>query len=165
MHKKKVKIGILLLSGLGFTGLQAQVAIPATGGNASSSGGTVSYSVGQVVYSTNTGTNGSVAQGVQQAYIISTTTGIDDKSIDLSYKVYPNPTTDYLNLKLINFQSSTYSYQLFDISGKMISSEAIITDETSISMKTFTGGTYLLKIVETKTGATKEVKSFKIIKK
>lgn len=164
MHKKKVKLCVLLLSGLGLAGLQAQEAIPATGGNASGSGGTVSYSVGQVVYTTNPGTSGTVTQGVQQAYIISATNGIDDKSIDLTYKVFPNPTTDYLNLKMDNYQSSTYIFQLFDINGRMIGSETIVANETSISMNKLNSGNYLLKIIETKTGATKEVKSFKIIK-
>jgi hypothetical protein len=41
---------------------------PQAGGEATGSGGSVSYSVGQVVYTTNTGINGSVAQGVQQPY-------------------------------------------------------------------------------------------------
>lgn len=165
MDKKKVKLCVLLLSGLGLAGLQAQEAVPASGGNASGSGGTVGYSVGQVVYGSSTGTNGSVVQGVQQAYIISVTTGIDDKSIDLSYKVYPNPATDYLTLKLANFQTSSYSYQLFDVSGKMLESKAIVAEETSISMQALKGGNYLLKIVETQPGAAKELKSFKIIKK
>ena len=45
----------------------AQDAIPATGGDATGSGGSASYTVGQIGYTTNTGTNGSVAEGVQQA--------------------------------------------------------------------------------------------------
>ena len=165
MNKKKVKLCVLLLSGLGLAGLQAQVAVPAAGGNASGSGGTGSYTVGQVVYGSSTGTNGSVAQGVQQAYVITVFTGVDNAGIELSYKVYPNPTTDNLNLKLINFEKSTYSYQLFDVSGKMLESKTIVAEETSISMQALTGGNYLLKIVETKPGAAKELKSFKIIKK
>ena len=165
MYKKKVKLCILLLSGLGLAGLQAQEAVPATGGNASGSGGTVGYSVGQVVYGSSTGTNGSVVQGVQQTYVISVFTGVDNTSIDLSYKVYPNPATDYLNLKLANFQTSSYSYQLFDVSGKMLESKTIVAEETSISMQALKGGNYLLKIAETQPGAAKEVKSFKIIKK
>ena len=64
MKHKKVKWGVLLL-GLGLTA-QAQQATTATGGNASGSGGTVAYSVGQIVYTTNTGSTGSVAQGMQQ---------------------------------------------------------------------------------------------------
>ena len=165
MYKKKVKLCILLLSGLGLAGLQAQEAVPATCGNASRSGGTVSYSVGQIVYGSSTGTNGSVVQGVQQTYVISVFTGVDNTSIDLSYKVYPNPATDYLNLKLINFEKSTYSYQLLDVSGKILESKTIVAEETSISMQALTGGNYLLKIVETKPDAAKELKSFKIIKK
>jgi hypothetical protein len=45
------------------TTIQAQNTIPASGGNASGSG-TASYSVGQVMYQTHTGTNGSVSEGV-----------------------------------------------------------------------------------------------------
>jgi len=37
----------------------------ASGGKATRSGGTVSYSMGKVVYAINTGRNGSVSQGVQ----------------------------------------------------------------------------------------------------
>ncbi len=46
----------------------AQEGATAAGGDASGSGGTVAYSVGQVAYTSNTGSTGSVSQGVQQAY-------------------------------------------------------------------------------------------------
>jgi hypothetical protein len=57
----------LLLLGFVLTA-QAQQATTAAGGNATGSGGSVAYSVGQIVYTTHTGTTGSVAQGVQQTY-------------------------------------------------------------------------------------------------
>ena len=41
--------------------------LSASGGDATGSGGSVAYSVGQIVYTTPTGTTGSVAQGVEQA--------------------------------------------------------------------------------------------------
>jgi hypothetical protein len=44
--------------------IQAQDAIPVSGGEAAGSGDTVSYSVGQLVYTTNIG-SGTVTQGVQ----------------------------------------------------------------------------------------------------
>ena len=105
MKYKKLKLSTVLLLGLGLTGLQAQTAIPATGGNVSGTGGSVSYSVGQVVYTTNTGgANGSVAQGVQQPFEISVVTGIDEANgITLQCSAYPNPTTDFLKLKVENF--------------------------------------------------------------
>jgi hypothetical protein len=101
MRHKKIKLSAVLLLGLGLTGLQAQTSVNATGGDASGGGGSVSYSVGQVVYTTNTGANGSVAQGVQQPFEISVVTGIEEaKGINLSVSAYPNPTTDYLELKV-----------------------------------------------------------------
>jgi hypothetical protein len=78
MRKKKVPLCAAILLVLSPTGLQAQEDIPATGGDASGSGGLVSYSIGQVVYITNTGTNSSEAQGVQQPYDISVANGMEE---------------------------------------------------------------------------------------
>jgi len=54
------------------TAILAQTAIPAAGGNATGSGGTVSYSVGQLTYNTYQGSVGTVSEGVQQPYEILT---------------------------------------------------------------------------------------------
>ena len=144
------------------TGLQAQTSVNATGGNASGSGGSVSYSVGQVVYTTNTGTNGSVAQGVQQPFEISEVTGIKEaKGITLQCSAYPNPTTDFLTLKIEGNVKMQYTASLFDMNGKLLKSKIADGIETTISMKTFVPATYFLKVIQ----GEKEVKTFKIIKK
>jgi hypothetical protein len=161
MKYKKLKLSAVLLLGLGLTGLQAQESVYATGGNASGSGGSVSYSVGQVVYTTNTGTNGSVAQGVQQPFEISVVTGLEEaKSITISVTAYPNPTTDYLTLSIDNFEISKLSYQLYDMQGKLLQSEKINDSQTSITMSNLVPATYFLKVIQNN----KEVKTFKIIK-
>jgi len=111
MKYKKLKLSVILLLGLGLTGLQAQTSINATDGNASGSGGSVSYSVGQVVYTTNTGTTGSVAQGVQQPFEILVVTGLEEaKGINLSVSAYPNPTTDYLTLEVPDFSLLPFTF-------------------------------------------------------
>ena len=46
MQYKKLKLNAILFLGLGLTGLQAQEAISASGGDASGSGGTVIYTIG-----------------------------------------------------------------------------------------------------------------------
>ena len=158
MKHKKVKLSVFLL-GLGLTA-QAQQATTATGGDASGSGGAVAYSVGQIVYTTNTGTTGSVAQGVQQAYEISIVLGIEDNSINLELTAYPNPTTDYLTLNVGNFELSTLNFQLFDISGKLVESRKIISSSETIAMENLPTATYFLKV----SNNNKEVKTFKIIK-
>ncbi|MDD4149703.1 MAG: T9SS type A sorting domain-containing protein [Bacteroidales bacterium] len=161
MKHKRLKFSAVLLLGLGITSLQAQTSINATGGNASGSGGSVSYSVGQVVYTTNTGTNGSVAQGVQQAFEISVVTGLEQaKGINLAISAYPNPTTDYLTLSIDEFDISNLSYQLYDMNGKLLQNEKITGNQTSIVMSNLVPATYFVKINQ----GTKEVKSFKIIK-
>jgi len=162
MRHKKLKLSAVLLLGLGLTGLQAQTSINATGGNASGSGGSASYSVGQVVYTTNTGTNGSVAQGVQQPFEISVVTAIEEaKGINLSVSAYPNPTTDYLTLSIKEFDISNVSYQLYDMQGKLLQNEKITGNQTSIVMSNLVPATYFVKVTE----SNKEVKTFKIIKK
>ena len=162
MRHKRLKLSAVLLLGLGLTGLQAQTSVNATGTNASGSGGSASYSVGQLAYTTNTGTNGSVAQGVQQAFEISVVTGLEEaKGINLSVSAYPNPTTDYLELKVENLQLSELSYKLYDISGKVYQNKEIGNSITKIEMQNLPQGIYFIKVIDTKN---KEFKTFKIIK-
>ena len=158
MKHKKVKLSFLLL-GLGLTA-QAQQATTATGGDASGSGGTTAYSVGQIVYTTNTGTTGSVAQGVQQTYEISIVVGVEDNSINLELTAYPNPTTNYLTLNVGKAELSTLNFQLYDISGKLIESRKIISSTETIGMANLPSATYFLKV----SNNNNEVKTFKIIK-
>lgn len=171
MRYKKLKLSAVFLLGLGLTGLQAQESINTTGGNALGSGGSASYSVGQLVYTTNTGTNGSVAQGVQQPYEISVVIGLEEaKGINLSVSAYPNPTTDYLSLSINdNVQTrhalSQLSFQLYDMQGKLLQSEKITSKQTTIVMSNLVPATYFVKvIVKTQGLAYQEVKTFKIIK-
>ncbi len=161
MKHKKLKLSVVLLLGLGLTGLQAQESVNATGGNASGSGGSVSYSVGQVAYQTHTGASGSVAEGVQQPYEISVVTGLEKtKGINLSVSAYPNPTTDFLELKVESEKLKDLSFQLFDMNGKLLQSEKITSNQTSIVMSNLVSGIYFVKVIQ----VNKEIKTFKIIK-
>jgi hypothetical protein len=147
------------LLGIGLTAKSQQVTT-ASGGNASGSGGTVAYSVGQIVYTSNTGTTGSVSQGVQQPYEISIVLGIDNHSISLEVSAYPNPTTDYLKLNVGKAEFSTLNFQLHDISGKLIESRKITNTTETIRMENLLSAIYFLKV----TNNNNEVKTFKIIK-
>ena len=161
MNHTKPIISFFFILSLCLIGLKAQEAIPASGGNASGGGGTVSYSVGQVFYTTIANENGSVAQGVQQPYEISTVTAIEEaKGINLNVSAYPNPATDYLQLKIENYESESLFYQLYDLNGKLLIHKKLEDNITSIPMNAFSPGTYFLKITDNK----KEIKTFKIIK-
>lgn len=161
MRHKRLKLSAVFLLGLGLTELQAQTSINAVGGNASGGGGSVSYSVGQVVYTTNSGTNGSVAQGVQQPFEISVVTAIEEASgINLTVSAYPNPTTDYLTLEVKELELSNLYFQLYDMQGKLLQRNKITGIQTSIVMSNLAPATYYVKVVR----ENKEEKTFKIIK-
>lgn len=160
MHYKKLQLSLLLIV-LGLTGLNAQEVIPASGGNATGAGGSVSYTVGQIMNNTNQGTNGSVAEGVQQPFEISVVTGIEDiTGIVLSTSIYPNPTSDYLTLRVEDYDGMNLSYQLFDVNGRLLENIKVTGSETTISMVQFSPGAYFLKILD----SNKDIKTFKIIK-
>ncbi len=160
-HKELIVCGVFFIA-LGLVGLKAQESISATGGNASVSGqGSVSYSVGQVVFTVNTGTTGTVLQGVQQPFEISVISGIEDtEDISLSVLAYPNPATDYLLLRADNVEISNLSFQLFDMNGKLLESNRLSGNDTSIDMSNLLPAAYFLKVIEKHS----EVKVFKIIK-
>ncbi len=139
---------------------QAQESVNATSGNFSGNGGSVSYSIGQVVYETNSGPNGSVAQGVQQPYEISTISGIDIPEIVLQLSAYPNPTTDFLNLLVGNYNYEKLALELFDVSGRLLFDQTIMEANTVIDMNRFPTATYYLNIIDNQ----KTIKTFKIIK-
>ena len=133
--------------------------LSASGGDATGSGGSVAYSVGQIVYTTSTGTTGSVAQGVEQAYEIYSV-GITETAINISLSVFPNPTSDFLTLKVEDYNNEALSYNLIDEQGKLILSEQITNQETQVAMSTLARGSYFINIVQTN----KQIQTFKIIK-
>lgn len=168
---------LFILTGLYCSSLFAQETVSSTGGNATGSGGTASYTVGQAAYTTITGSNGSVAQGVQQPFEISVATSLEEAGdITLEWSAYPNPASDYLKLSLKNPETSgltvdNLNYQLYDFYGKLLLNEKLDGYESTISMGTFPSGIYFLKIVEKQGTASqqvklsqKELKTFKIIK-
>jgi hypothetical protein len=161
MGNKKLKFCTVLLLFIGLTGLQAQNTTSASGGNASGSGGSASYTVGQVVYTTYNGTNGSVAQGVQQPYEISVVTAIEEaNNISIEFSVYPNPASDFIKLKTETYDLESLRYQLYDINGIILQDNQVEGDETSIVMSNLPSAIYFLKV----TDKNKVVKTFKIIK-
>ena len=142
--------------------VQAQTShqvLSATGGDASGSGGTVAYSVGQIAYTTSTGTTGSLAQGVEQAYEIYSV-GIKETALNISLSVFPNPTSDFLTLKVQDYNNEALSYNLLDEQGKLVLNEQIITQDTQVAMSTLARGAYFINIVQ----ANKKIQTFKIIK-
>ncbi len=154
---------LFIFTSLGGISLLAQQTVSSAGGNAATGGGgTVSYTVGQIAYTTITdGVNGSVAQGVQQPYEISVVTALEEANdISLEFSVHPNPATDYLILKIEGEVKTQCIASLYNINGNLLQTIKVESNVTLISIQSNLPGTYILKITQ----ANKEIKTFKIIK-
>lgn len=159
------QIRIIFILGLFLLFLTARVhsqqSINAAGGDNFGAGGTVSYSVAQIFYNSSNGSDGSIVEGVQQAYEISTLTNQESINVqDIDIAVYPNPTTEYLIVKFDKPDLLGYSFQLIDIDGKTIYSDIISSCETNLFVGNIKPSTYFLKV--TQNG--REINVFKIVK-
>ena len=158
MKKTELLLSILLVISL--ASAKAQQATVTSGGVATGVNGNTSYSIGQIIYSANSGSTGTITQGIQQPYEIYTLGKDDFPNISLQMIVYPNPTNALVNLKIENLTSRSLEYHLFDLLGKQISSQKISQTETQISLENLPSATYFINVSD---GA-KTIKSFKIIK-
>jgi hypothetical protein len=142
--------------------LKAQSSVNVSWLDATGVSGSVSYSVGQVFFNFYSGTNESIAQGVQQPYEISVITAIKNtEDITLDYLVYPNPTSGSLKLLIKPFENGNWRFRLYDLNSMLLQDKKIVSDETEISLDTLPASVYLLKIINNN----REVKVFKIVKR
>jgi hypothetical protein len=140
----------------------SQESIVVSGGNAAGTGGTASYSIGQIAYTSLPGSDKNAIQGVQQPYEITKLGTNEFTEISLTMTAYPNPAVDELNLVVDIDKLDHLSYGLFDINGKIVSQNLkIAASETRVSMQGLNRGIYFLVINKD----TKNIKTFKIIKK
>lgn len=153
-----------LVSSLLYTGLVcAQQSVNVTGGAADGSGGSLAYSVGQVVYQTYSSGSSSISQGVQQPYEVSTlSTTVPVTEFNMKLKAFPNPTTHTITLEVGDTYDQNLSYQLFDLLGRLLKSGKITQKHTQVNMSDFGPSTYLIRL---QTEEQKTLQTFKIIKK
>ena len=161
MTKNKTRTTSLIALGfLCIWNIEAQESVNSTGGDFSSSSGTVAYSIGQVVYTTNLGGTGTVSQGVQLAYEI-TSVGIKEIGLNISLSAFPNPTTENLILHVSDYNEEKLSYIIFDLHGKQLISGQIVSEQTQINTGNLPSAAYFVNVVNQES---KNIQSFKITK-
>lgn len=138
--------------------------INASGADAASGFGTVTYSIGQVFYTYIGLSVFNVAQGVQHEDIEDTLSkqkhSVEPKT---EIFIFPNPTTDYVivNMEGYEFKNGIRSYQLYDLQGRLLNQNTINQTETQIDLNNLNSAIYILQIYVDN----KVLKTFKIIKK
>lgn len=161
MWKVSSRTGALLASGCLWVGMaQAQESVNASGGIAKGSEGSLSYSIGQVVYTTNHENTGSLSQGVQQPYEVFTS-DTKDLTPEPPIVLFPNPTNDDLFLMIRDRDVSPLSFFLCDSNGKVILHRKITSELTEIDLDVMPTATYFLQVMQS---GKENVRSFQIIK-
>jgi len=159
MKNKFLQLTLVVLFASCFTVLNAQEAIVASGGDATGSGGSASFSVGQMVYTTYTSTAGSIAQGVQQSFEF-TTLGVENNLINLALIAFPNPTSSVLTLKIKDYSLDNMYYRLYDIQGRILIQNKLTNYITNLPTENLAPAIYFLRV----SNQNKVLKTFKIIK-
>jgi hypothetical protein len=76
--------------------------------------------------------------------IVDIETSAPIQTIENGISVYPNPASDFINLSLNGVKAD--KVEIYDITGKIISSQLLVTEHNQIYIKNLKSGMYLLKI-------------------
>ena len=155
-----MKHPLLLAIGLASSVLTAQEAFVSSASEAQGTGGSVSYSIGQLITASQTTSNTTIDVGIQQPLQIVTLSNPEVTNIQLTAKAYPNPSTDFVVLSLTEASYEELEYALYSINGSLVHQATVTAAETSIDLRRFAVGTYVLRVTQDQ----KEIKTFKIIK-
>lgn len=153
------KLSFLLFAFLGISGLFAQSGAVGSGGDATNSSGSISFSLGQIDYAAAANGTGAINAGIQQPYEVFVSS-VDAALRNAIIDVFPNPTEDFINLRIDALQNGMH-FRLSDLNGRILSTAEITSQLRSVDMKEFAPAVYLLQIFD----AENNVKTFKIIKK
>lgn len=159
--KRDTLVLVLLISATALSGIWAQDAVLTSGGDAAASQGSVSFSVGQVAYTSQSSQSGVVNAGVQQPVKV-IMVGNEEPLSDVTLGIYPNPTMDNLILELSGEypEVGLYSFSLFDLCGKPLLKERLLSNSVMVPLDAYANGMYLLKVSHNND----VIKTFKVIK-
>ena len=137
----------------------AQSAVVAAGVKATGTGGSITYSVGPVIFKKPDGS--AAATGLQQPYEIMTLGTPSSLASTIGLTYYPNPTDSNLHLILNQSSFDLYDYEVLTLEGKaVLVTKSIVSADTVIDLASQPTGIYLVTVRYQH----EILKTFKIIK-
>ena len=149
-------IGLISLSG--FSQSISKQVIGTAGKTQTNSNLKVSWTAGEPVVGLMTAGGNQLGNGYYPAMDLQAL-NVEDNTLDVKIKVYPNPTSQMLYVS--HPELNSFSIQITDLNGKAIYS-GVINKETPLDVSNYTQGMYLVTI--TSKEANKK-NTYKIIKK
>lgn len=145
---KKMLFTLISFAGVAFANAQSisQQVIASAGTHYTGSNAQLSWTIGEPVITTVSNGSNTITQGFHQTLL--NVTSVEEQSIaGVNVTVFPNPTSDVLNINLTN-NLKDLQMDLFDMSGKLLQAREIGSAEgnVQISMTEYARANYLLRV-------------------
>lgn len=151
-----MKNTLVLFSLLTTINISAQEVVSTQGDSYSNSSGSIDFTVGEVIISTETDGTNNITQGFHQTNW--NFVGLDNHVPNYEATIFPNPTEDVLNIRTSMFENVTYT--IYDAKGRLVLQNALLTEQTPIRVSQLAPGSYSLTLNNEK----QILKTFKLIK-
>ena len=150
------KIALFALIILFRINLFSQDVISSQGDTYNDSFASIEFTIGEIVTNTETDGTNDLTQGFHQTNW--SFVNIQDHVQDYQAIIYPNPTEDFLNIKVSLYED--VSYVLYDEMGKLILKGLLSSEQTALEVNQLATGRYSLILSNNK----ENLKTFNIIK-
>lgn len=105
------------------------------------------WTIGESVTSTVSDGQSTLTQGFQQPTLQIATT--QNEKNDLAFMlVYPNPTADFVTLKISQSDQRLFNYKVHDVAGKLVIEGKASTHYPNISFQGLASGQYTLSLID-----------------
>ena len=150
------KSTIVLFSLLSTLSVSAQEVVATQGDSYSNGDVSMDFTIGEVIINTGTDGTNDITQGFHQTnwYFV----GLVDHSPSYEATIFPNPTSEVLNIRTSTFANVTYT--LYDAQGKLVMQNILSAEQTPIQVSQLAPGSYSLTL----NNQTQNLKTFKLIK-
>ncbi|MEJ6796004.1 MAG: T9SS type A sorting domain-containing protein [Flavobacteriales bacterium] len=150
------KTAFVLFSLFATITVSAQEVVSTQGDSYSNASGNIDFTIGEVIINTGTDGTNDLTQGFHQTNW--NFLGVDDHGQNYEATIFPNPTSDLLNIRTSTFENVTYT--LYDAKGKLILHNILSAEQTPIQVSQLAPGIYSITL----NNGIHNLKTFKLIK-
>ncbi|MBU2019383.1 MAG: T9SS type A sorting domain-containing protein [Bacteroidetes bacterium] len=136
--------------------VMSQEIVSTQGDSYSNGNGSIGFTIGEAIIDTRTDGTFTITQGFHQSswrYL-----GIEDHVESFDVSLYPNPTSEFLNIKTANFKDVFCS--IYDAQGKLVLNNQLTSELTSIKVSHLSSGAYSVSLIS----QNQTLKTFKLVK-
>jgi hypothetical protein len=150
------KSTIVLFSLFATLTVSAQEVVATQGDSYSNASANIDFTIGEVVINTGTDGTNDLTQGFHQTNW--NFVGLEDFAPDYEATIFPNPTSEVLNIRTSTFEHVTYT--LYDAQGKLVMQDILSAEQTPIQVSQLAPGSYSLTL----NNQIQNLKTFKLVK-